>query len=70
MLYQYMGKEYTYARIKKWESKIKIVPWEIIESDMDETYFTKNGFQKVEINIETKKTKKKGNKNEIEIEVS
>jgi len=70
MLYQYIGKEYTYTRIHEWEPKVKIVPWEIIESEMDETYFTKNGFQKVELNIETKKSKKKGNKNEIEIEVS
>lgn len=70
MLYQYIGKEYTYTRIHEWEPKIKIVPGEIIESELDETYFTKNGFQKVEFNIETKKSKKKGNKNEIEIEVS
>lgn len=70
MFYQYLGKEYTYARIREWELKIKIVPGEIIESQLDETYFTKNGFQKVEINIETKKTNKKGNKNAIEIEVS
>lgn len=47
---------------------MKIVPGEIIESELDETYFTKNGFQKVEINIETKKTKK-NDKSKIEIEV-
>lgn len=68
MLYQYIGREYTYTRIREWEPKVKIVPGEIIESELDETYFTKNGFQKFEINIETKKTKK-NDKSKIEIEV-
>lgn len=67
MLYQFIGKEYTYTRIRTWEPKVKVVSWEIIESDLDERYFTKNWFKKLESNIEIKKSKKK-DKIEIEIE--
>jgi hypothetical protein len=47
MLYQYIGTEYTMVQVVKWEPKVKVVNGEIIESDLEEKYFTKNRFQVV-----------------------
>ena len=66
MFYQYIGKEYTYTRTKEGSPKIKVVPGEIVESELEEKYFTKNGFQIVEGKVEVKKTSKKKSK-DIEI---
>jgi len=69
MQYQYVWTEYTNISIEKDEPKVKVVYWEIVESDLDEKNFTRNGFQKVDSSskeknvggqkLETKKVSKK-----------
>lgn len=66
MFYQYIGKEYTFTRTQEGSPKIKVVHGEIVESELDEKYFTKNGFQIVEGKVEVKKNSKKKSK-DIEI---
>jgi hypothetical protein len=48
MLYQYIGQGHTMTQLVKWEPKVKVVNGEIIESDLEQKYFLKNWFQKLE----------------------
>lgn len=52
MFYQYLWNEYTSIRLIEWWPKVKVVAWEIVESNLPSTYFTSNWFKKVD--IETK----------------
>ena len=47
-LYQYVWREYTRRSLIEWEEKVKVVEWEIVESDRDEKNFTSIWFKKVE----------------------
>lgn len=42
--YQYAGGDYTMVRLEDGGEKIKVVDGEIVESDREENYFTKNNF--------------------------
>lgn len=57
--YQYTWAGYTMTGIVTDAERVKVVNWEIIESDMEETYFTLNGFVKLEIKTEVKNDGKK-----------
>lgn len=42
--FQYIGSDYTMARLEDGGEKIKVVDGEIVESNREENYFTKNNF--------------------------
>ena len=52
--YQYLGKEYTLIQLEKWQPKVKVVEWEIVESDLGDKIFLANKFQKVETKVKVK----------------
>lgn len=50
--YQYNWEEVITIRLEVWAEKVKVSPWEIIQSNIEERHFTWNWFKKLE--VETK----------------
>lgn len=61
-LYQYLWREYTRISLIEWEPKVKVVEWEIIESNREEKTFTSIWFKKVEETPVVEETKKETSK--------
>ncbi len=50
--YQNIWNETAFIRLETGVEKVKVSPWEIIESKLDERHFTWNGFKKLEVKTE------------------